>query len=204
MEENNQNQNVDISQNTNSDKEPKKSSRFSFWFETFKFIVISLLIVIPFRYFIAQPFVVSGASMDPTFEDGEYLIVDEISYRFEEPKRGDVIVFKYPENKKKYFIKRIIGLPEETVTISNGIVTITKKDGSKETLKEQYVQNIKKDYFSKILKKEEYFVMGDNRANSLDSRSWGALPEDLIVGKPFVRLLPIGRMDLFPGIVRNK
>jgi signal peptidase I len=181
----------------------KSGRRLSFIFETVKFIVISLLIVVPFRYFIAQPFVVSGASMDPTFKNGEYLIVDEISYRFDDPKRGDVIVFKYPENPKKYFIKRIVGLPGESVLIKDGIVTIKRQDIEDLVLTEEYVTNTSRDNYSRDLKDGEYFVMGDNRPNSLDSRSWGPLSKEMIIGKPFVRLFPITRLNFFPGVERK-
>src|SRR3990167_9889845 len=92
--------------------------------DTIKFIVLALIIVTPIRMFIAQPFIVNGSSMDPTFATGQYLIVDEISYRFNEPKRGDVIVLRYPRDPKKFFINRIVGLPGDTVEIQEGVVTI--------------------------------------------------------------------------------
>src|SRR5438105_1933429 len=87
---------------------PKKESFFG---EIFKFTLIALVIVLPIRFFIAQPFIVQGASMDPTFETGEYLIVDQLSYHLGNPERGQVIIFKYPKDESKYFIKRVIGLP---------------------------------------------------------------------------------------------
>jgi len=179
---------------------PPQPKKGNFFFETLKFVFISLLIVVPFRYFIAQPFIVSGASMEPTFTDGEYLIVDEISYHIEDPKRDDVVIFKYPLNTAKYFIKRIIGLPGETVIIQDGVITIKEKNGQTETLNEDYIKNIKRDNFTATLGDNEYFVLGDNRPNSADSRSWGPLPRDLIVGRPFLRLLPIKRVDIFPGV----
>ena len=108
------------------------SSVWDFIKEIAKFTVLSLLIVAPFRIFIAQPFLVSGGSMDPTFADGEYLIIDEISYNFKNPERGQVVVFRYPNDPSKYFIKRIIGLPGETVIYKNGEVTIKDKNNKKE------------------------------------------------------------------------
>ncbi|PJE73987.1 MAG: signal peptidase I [Candidatus Taylorbacteria bacterium CG10_big_fil_rev_8_21_14_0_10_41_48] len=168
--------------------------------ETLGYIITALIIVVPIRAFIAQPFVVNGASMDTTFKDGEYLIVDEISYRFEKPERGDVIVFRYPLDPKKYFIKRIIGLPSETVKVSGETITITnteKPEGF--VISEPYTHSQTIGNISTTLRNGEYFVMGDNRVVSLDSRSWGALPEKDIIGKPFVRLLPLSRIDLFPG-----
>jgi signal peptidase I len=82
--------------------------------EFLKIVIVSLLIILPIRYFIIQPFYVKGASMEPNFHDREYLIIDEISYRFNEPQRGQVIVFRYPNNPQEYFIKRVIGLPGDT------------------------------------------------------------------------------------------
>lgn len=172
--------------------------RENFWVETLKFTVIALLIVIPFRYFIAQPFVVSGESMAPTFIDGQYLIVDEISYRFSPPARGDVLVFKYPYDKSKDFIKRVIGLPGETVILENGTVSI-KKGETITVLNEPYVESKTDDNMTVTLKKDQYFVLGDNRPESLDSRIWGPLSKKLIIGRPVARLLPFNTMTLFPG-----
>src|SRR3989338_9662403 len=100
---------------------PKNGS--SLW-EFIRYAIIALLIVVPFRIFIAQPYVVSGSSMDPTFKDADYLIVDQLSKRFEDPKRGDVLIIKYPKDPSKFFIKRLIGFPEETVLITDGVVSI--------------------------------------------------------------------------------
>src|SRR3989344_1293745 len=86
-----------------------------FFWEIFKVVVISLVIIIPIRYFLIKPFYVKGASMEPNFHDYEYLIIDEISYRFNQPARGEVVVFKYPFDQSQFFIKRIIGMPGETV-----------------------------------------------------------------------------------------
>jgi signal peptidase I len=152
--------------------------------------------------YIAQPFIVSGPSMDPTFNTGQYLIVDQISYRFEDPKRNEVIVFKYPRDPKTFYIKRIIGLPGETVHIDKGIVTIINDqnpDGF--VLADGYISNNHKtnETFQTILESDEYFVMGDNRAESSDSRLWGALKEEYIVGRPFLRLLPFSKIEIFPG-----
>ena len=101
-----------------------KSQFKDFIWETIKVIVISLAIIIPIRYFLIQPFYVKGASMEPNFHDHEYLIIDEISYRLNDPQRGDVVVFRYPNEPSQYFIKRIIGLPGETVQVEDGQITI--------------------------------------------------------------------------------
>ena len=167
----------------------------NFIIETLKFSLIAILIVLPFRIFIAQPFLVSGASMSPNFETGHYLIVDQLSYNFTEPQRGEVVVFRYPKNPKKFFIKRIIGLPYETVKIEGQTVlikNINSPDGFE--LKEPYIKNIGDNNSEITLAKDEYFVMGDNRPASSDSRTWGALPKNLIVGRAFLRLFPFSEM----------
>jgi len=136
--------------------------------ETFRFLLIALVIVVPIRIFIAQPFIVSGASMDPTFKDKQYLIVDELSYHLNDPVRGDVAIFKYPKNPKQYFIKRVIGLPGETVLIDNdGNVLIKDKDGENIIeLEESYVMYEKGGSLERTLLMDEYFMMGDNRSGS--------------------------------------
>jgi signal peptidase I len=176
------------------------SKENSFW-EIARFAIIALIIVLPVRWFIAQPFIVSGASMQDTFHDKEYLIVDQLSYRFEEPSRGDVIIFRYPKDPSKYFIKRIIALPGETITISGTSINIknaANPEGFK--LEEPYAQigESNRDQ-SLTLNDEEYFVMGDNRDHSSDSRTWGTLNRDAIVGRAFIRLLPPQRIDFMPG-----
>jgi len=180
--------------------EPREGG--GFWGETLRFSLIALLIVLPIRFFVAQPFIVSGASMEHTFSTGQYLIVDQVSYRFEAPARGDVIVFKYPRDPSKYFIKRVIGLPGDTVTISGGTVTISNDEHPEGTvLDEPYLPEAQTNG-SKIqttLADGEYFVMGDNRNASSDSRSWGTLPEENIIGRAILRLFPISNFDLFPG-----
>ena len=103
---------------------------FSFVWEVTKIVIIAAVIVIPIRYFLFQPFFVRGQSMDPNFENGDYLIIDEISYRFRSPQRGEVVVFKYPEDPSQRFIKRIIGLPGETIEIKNGEITVYNQDGT--------------------------------------------------------------------------
>ena len=172
----------------------------AFIWDLIKFCLISLAIVLPFRLFVAQPFIVSGLSMFPTFDDGQYLIVDELTYRFYEPERGDVIIFHFPNNTKEYFIKRIVGLPGETVAIEGGKVKITNEanpDGF--YLTEPYIEDKLSDTKATTLDTSHYFVMGDNRDASYDSRAWGALSKDLIVGRAFIRLVPFKDAGIFPG-----
>ena len=174
-------------------------SKENFIIETLKFSLVAILIVLPFRMFIAQPFLVSGASMSPNFETGNYLIVDQLSYNFEDPQRGEIIIFRYPNDPKKFFIKRVIGLPNETVKISSSKVFIknTENPNSFE-LDEPYLQNTGSKDTETTLKEDEYYVMGDNRPASSDSRVWGVLPEDLIVGRAFLRLFPFNKISVFP------
>lgn len=183
--------------------EEEKSLGQSVW-ELARFVIIALLIVIPIRFFVVEPFVVSGSSMFPTFENGDYLIVDKLSYELGDPKRNDVVIFKYPNDHKKYFIKRIIGLPNETVDIKGSVVTITSsehKDGF--TLEEPYVKNSANNDTHLKLKGDEYFVMGDNRGASSDSRFWGAVTRDLMTGKALLRLLPVSDLSILPGQYRQ-
>ena len=165
---------------------------------TLAFLII--VVVIPIRVFIISPFVVDGASMHPTFENLDYIIVDEIIYLFKEPARGDVVVFRYPGNPSIFYIKRVIGLPGETVSINRGVATITTTEGDALTLDEPYIVNEDATYTKNVsLNEKEYFVMGDNRPNSSDSRVWGVLPRKNIIGRADLRLLPIGESGFFPG-----
>jgi len=194
--DNNQ-QNNGVAEKTPEEKGFKKYLSFSI--EILKIAVIALAIVMPIRYFLFQPFIVKGESMSPNFESGDYLIVDEISYRFAEPKRGDVVVFKYPKDTTQRFIKRIIGLPGETVVVKNGEVSVTKSNGENVVLDEGYLPNDLKTYgdTDTTLKDNEYFVLGDNRTYSYDSRSWGIVPAENIIGKAFLRLYPVTDISTF-------
>jgi signal peptidase I len=170
----------------------------SVW-EIFKTILICLAIILPIRYYIAQPFYVKGASMEPNFHEHDYLLIDEISYRFSFPKRGDVIVFRYPQNPQEYFIKRVIGLPGETIEIKDGEVYVTSGGKSSAPLRESYIPELT-ETVSQIsepttLKSDEYYVLGDNRNGSKDSRSFGPVKKDFIIGRNFFRGLPLSRVE---------
>ncbi len=201
-----------------TDKAPRvettwyKKFRQTVWGELIQIVVISFVIIIPFRLYIAQPFLVSGPSMDDTFANGQYLIVDELTYQFRGPTRGEVVIFHYPLDTKKYFIKRIIGLPGETVEIKKDVVTICQADcatdKNKFSLTEPYIKQsnqgpLRQDSLV-TLKADEYYVLGDNRAVSSDSRIWGPVKTNLITGRPFLRLLPLTKINLFPGQVKEK
>jgi signal peptidase I len=165
---------------------------FRFLFETVEIVVIALLIVVPIRYFVFQPFFVRGQSMEPSFHDGDYLVVDELTYRFREPQRGEVIVFKYPQNTSQRYIKRIIGLPGETVEIKGGTVFI-ESNGQRVALQENEYLGAGIDTPGEVkisLGPGEYFVLGDNRYASSDSRRWGILPREDIIGRVLLRAWP--------------
>lgn len=169
--------------------------------EIFRFSLIAILIVLPIRMFVAQPFIVSGASMEATFSTGQYLIVDQISYYFDSPSRGDVIVFRYPKDPSKFFIKRIIGVPGDTIAISGDTVKISNaKNPDGVVLDESYILSMNSHAtMTETLGESEYFVMGDNRDASSDSRIWGVLPRNNIVGRAFLRLFPFTKINVFPG-----
>lgn len=164
-----------------------------------KVALIAALIVLPIRYFLFQPFIVKGESMVPNFHQGDYLIVDEVSYRVTNPSRGDVVVLKFPLDTSQRFIKRIVGLPGETVEIGSGMVTITQPDGHTFILNERYLpnQNITDGSLRLTLGNNEYFVLGDNRPFSFDSRRWGVLPRGYIIGKAVLRVFPVTDLSLF-------
>lgn len=173
-----------------------------FVLEIAKVALISAAIIIPIRYFLIQPFFVKGASMEPTFHDKEYLIVDELSYRFNSPERGQVIVFRYPRNPQEYFIKRIIGLPGEEVQVKDGKVTVFSSaypDGL--ILDESYLPANLETYSDSEAKvtvgADEYYVLGDNRGASKDSRYFGIVNKSFVTGKILFRGWPFNEITVF-------
>ena len=172
----------------------------SFIFETLKIAGLALIIVLPIRYFLFQPFLVWGQSMVPNFHDGDYLLVNELIYRVSEPQRGDVVIFKYPQNPSARYIKRVIGLPGETIEIVDGNIII-HKDGKSFVLDEsaylpEGVETLPKRWtlLGESLGEDEYFVLGDNRESSSDSRVWGPLPRENIIGEVFFRAWPLSAL----------
>lgn len=152
------------------------------------------------RTFLVQPFLVSGASMMPSFANGDYLLIDELTYRFRQPQRGEVVVFRYPNDESVYFIKRIVGLPNETVIIKDGKVIIRNQENPEGlVLKETYLSpgTFTAGNIEFKLKDDEYFVLGDNRSFSFDSRGWGVLKGKEIVGLVRLRLWPLYNFQAF-------
>ncbi|MDP3982109.1 MAG: signal peptidase I [bacterium] len=168
---------------------------FLFIVELAKIVLIAIVIVVPIRAFVFQPFLVRGDSMQPNFANGDYLIVEELSYRFRDPKRGETVVFRFPQNPSSRYIKRIIGLPGEAVQIRNNQIIIETSLGSSDILvlnETSYLPGAQTVGSSRtVLGKDEYFVLGDNRQFSSDSRQWGILPEDHIIGRALLRVFPV-------------
>ncbi|MFA5129705.1 MAG: signal peptidase I [Patescibacteria group bacterium] len=187
-----------------SEQAPRRSAPafVLFLFELIQVAAISLAIIIPVRYFLIQPFYVKGASMEPSFFDHEYLVIDELSYRYSHPQRGDIVVFRYPLDPKQYFIKRVIGLPGETVEVNEQGVKIYNNGypngyvlDESAYLGEAVVPSATRRTLT--LKSDEYFVMGDNRGASLDSRYFGAIKRTDIVGRVWLRGWPLDRWTVF-------
>ncbi|HLD81989.1 MAG TPA: signal peptidase I [Patescibacteria group bacterium] len=177
-----------------------------FILEIVKIVLISLAIIVPVRYFLIQPFYVKGASMEPNYLDKDYLIIDEASFRVlkKEPVRGEVIVFRYPKDPSQYFIKRVIGLPGETIEIKDGTITIFNTQfpsgvGLDETkyLDESIKTTTNKGSLRIELGADDYYVLGDNRNQSLDSRTFGPIHFGDIIGKTWLRGFPFDRLGVF-------
>jgi signal peptidase I len=188
----------------------------SFLWEVIKVFLWALIIIVPIRLFLFQPFFVQGASMEPNFMDGDYLIINELGYKqtdidivnlhlftvnsFKDPDRLDVVVFRYPKNPKQFFIKRVIGLPGEKVKIENGKVTIYNEDNPSGLVLDEHAYisgNIMTNGNLDIkLDNQQYFVLGDNRSASFDSRMWGPVPKSDIIGKVLIRAWPFSKAEM--------
>lgn len=185
---------------TVTEKESFGRSVGSFFWELLKAFILAMVIIVPIRYFVVQPFFVRGASMEPNFQDGEYLVIDQLSYRFREPKRGEVVVFQYPQDHSEFFIKRVVGLPGEEVRIEGGRITIqsSKYPEGIELNEAPYISSDVRTggQVDVRLGSDEYFVLGDNRPASSDSRSWGAVARDEIIGRTWIRAWPPSRLGI--------
>lgn len=185
----------------NSPTKPEtKTSALSFILEVVKIVVIAVAIVIPIRFFVIQPFFVRGDSMFPMLHNGDYLMVDEISYELSQPVRGDIVIFKFPQDPREYYVKRITGLPGETIIIHDGTVLIQNAAHPEGfTLNESYLDASVKTSGEKTvtLRDDEYFVMGDNRPRSSDSRYFGPVPRKYIIGRAWIRAWPFSDATLF-------
>lgn len=186
------------------------SELFEFVWETAKVVLLSLVIILPVRYYLIQPFFVKGSSMVPNFHDKEYILVDKWTYRLGDPQRGDVIIFRYPDNPKEYFIKRILGLPGETVVAgnNNSVVVYNERypDGFV-VFEGEYLPETNPTYCGTnttycgtrvTLGEDDYFVMGDNREHSSDSRFFGPVNISYFAGMAWLRLWPLDKISFIP------
>jgi signal peptidase I len=182
--------------------ETKKGSDRSILLYTAIAIALALIV----RFFVAAPYLVSGPSMEPTFQNLDYLIVDRLSYEIGNPHRGDIVIFTMPETPSETLIKRMIGLPGDTVSISGNTVTITNAAHPNGfILAEPYLAPSDLGGPSNLtvtLGADQYFVLGDNRKVSYDSRLWGILPRKDIIGQVFIRLYPFTALGVEPGQAR--
>jgi len=194
-----------------SSEQPAPRRRLGCALEIVETLVLTLVIYLVIHNFVAQPFEVQQQSMMPTVNPGEYVLIDKISPRFNDYQRGDIVVFQPPDGFGQGgipFIKRVIGLPGDVVSLENGRVFVQQPGGSPVRLEEPYVlrsigggpaPTLPKDAdgtTSWTVPPDTYFVMGDNRPDSQDSRVFGAVSRDLIVGRAWLRYFPLDRMGL--------
>lgn len=190
--------------------ESKTAGFLSFFFDLIKTFIVVMIIAFVIRYFVIQPFVVDGDSMLPTFVNNEYLIAEKISYDFHQPRRGDVVIFRYPKNPSVIYIKRVIGLPGESVKIVDGKIEIADYGSDQyNILEENYLSLgtktetnlVENDQlgsgFKIVLQENEFFVLGDNRDHSSDSREWGILPRTNIIGRVWLTITPLDKLQVW-------
>lgn len=170
-------------------------SSLEFIWEVLKVVIVVFAIIIPVRHYLVKPFYVRGASMEPNFHDYEYLVVDELSFRLRAPERGEVVVLKDPLDNSQYFIKRIIGLPGEHLVVRDGVVRINGKILDESTYLDSSVRTTGHDDVT--LQDHEYYLLGDNRSASLDSRVFGPLDKNEFVGRTWIRAWPLSRLDIY-------
>jgi signal peptidase I len=189
---------------------------FDFFLEMAKMFILALVIIAPIKMFVLQPFIVRGISMEPNFEESQYLVVDEFGYKntpiglfgktffniqpSKQFDRYDIVVFRAPNDKKEFYIKRVIGLPGETVEIENGVVTIYNNEYPEGRVLDEsaYLPEGRKTNGSMkvTLADDEYYVLGDNRGHSSDSRMFGPRNEDDMIGKVVLRAWPIDQFNM--------
>lgn len=179
---------------------PTLGAVVTFFLEIVQIAALAMAIILPVRYFLVQPFVVAGVSMEPNFEDGQYLIIDELTFHLRDPERGEIVVFHPPSSAvKQFYIKRVIGLPGETVEVNDGKITIyNDANPNGFVLNEPYIQDYTPGRDSETLGPNEYYMMGDNRDASFDSRAFGPVPRDNFIGRVWIRGLPLDKIGSFP------
>jgi signal peptidase I len=173
-----------------------KTGRFQNLLDLLHDLAIAVVVCVLLITYVVQAFKVQGTSMSPELRDGERILVNKFVYYFGEIERGDVVVFWYPEDPELSFIKRVVALPGETVEIRSGEVLINGR-----VIEEPYVLGSNedhRDYAAHEVRSGHFFVLGDNRKGSNDSRSWGQVPKRYIYGKAFLRIWPLREV----GVVR--
>ncbi len=168
---------------------PKSQKRRSPLFDLFWNVLIVAAIVVTVRTFIAAPYIVDGQSMQPTLENDDFLLTERLSTRFDRLQRGDIVVFLYPGNIAERYVKRIIGLPGDRIAIRDGQVLVNDI-----ALQEPYTSSstFTRQVNQWTVPEESYFVLGDNRQNSSDSREWGFVPHSNVIGRVSARFFPLG------------
>ncbi len=190
------NENFTVESTSNApDPEMNNQTVGAFLWDLARVVLIAFVVMVGFRYFIAEPFIVSGSSMVPNFQNKEYLVVNKVGNYFGEYERGDVIVFRYPKDNRQFFIKRIVALPGEKVKIEDGKVKIfNQQNPNGAFLQESYLPSQDMTFGQTdlvTLGTDEFYVMGDNRLASSDSRVWGILPRHDIIGEAWLRVFPL-------------
>lgn len=176
----------------NVKERPKKSTLR----EILESLIIAVVLALLIRAFVFQPFYIPSGSMEPTLQIQDHIIVNKFGYRFWEPQRGDIMVFKYPLNPKKDFVKRLIAKPGERVEIRNSKIYINGRQ-----LEEKYLPAGLRypDFGPVVVPENSYWMMGDNRNNSDDSRVWGPLPRENVIGKAMLVYWPLDRLRMLGG-----
>ncbi len=169
-----------------------------FFLEVIKVILLAGITIVLVRYFLFKPFYVKGQSMEPTFFEHEYLIIDELTYRLKDPVRGEVVVFRAPVTHEDYYLKRIVGLPGERVKVEDSkIIIFNDEHPQGVVVEEEYFSGSTHGSLTLTLEPDEYFVLGDNRSASYDSRRFGPIHRRDIVGRTWLRGWPITRVSTF-------
>jgi len=169
-----------------------------FFLELVKIVVLATITIVLVRYFLFKPFYVKGESMEPTFHEREYLIIDEITYRFRDPQRGEVVVFEAPFNNSEFYLKRVIGLPGERIKIEdNKVIVYNGTNPQGMVLEEIYLDEETPGSVSVTLGPGQFFVLGDNRDASFDSRRFGPVSKGEIVGRAWLRGWPFNKFGVY-------
>jgi signal peptidase I len=173
----------------------------AFFLDILEVVVFAIAIFLFVYLLILRPHKIKGASMEPNYPDGEYLLTEKISYYRQNPQRGDVVVFKPPVTEDDEFIKRVIGVPGETISFQNGKVYVNNQE-----LEESYIDvptygsTFLSDGKEYTVPEGQYFVLGDNRPHSSDSRVWGPITKDKVNGKAWLIYWPITKVGVVPGV----